>query len=104
MKGETHTTDNSTYLGSTLSCTVNKDGEVNNKIAKGGAAFERLHENVWEHRGLCLTTNLTVYRVVVLTTLLYASETWTIYSTHAKQLNHFHLTCLSCLRRLIHIR
>jgi hypothetical protein len=28
-------------------------------------------------------------------------ETWTVYSRHAKQLNHFHT---SCLRRLLHIR
>ena len=38
---------------------------------------------------------------VVLTTLLYGSETWTAYRRHEKQLNHFHLRCL---RNLLHIR
>lgn len=93
--------DNFTYLGSILSRAVNIDAEVNNRIAKASAAFGRLRENVWERRGLSLTTKLKVYCAVVLTTLLYASETWTVYSRHAKQLNHFHL---SCLRRLLHIR
>ena len=93
--------DSFTYLGSTLSRAVNVDAEVNNRIAKASSAFGRLRENVWERRGLSLTTKLQVYRAVVLTTLLYACETWTVYSRHAKQLNHFHL---SCLRRLLHIK
>ena len=42
-----------------------------------------------------------VYHAVVLTTLLYACETWTVYSRHAKQLNHFHM---SCLRRLLNVK
>ena len=37
---------------------------------------------------------------MVLTTLLHACETWTIYSRHAKQLNHFHT---GCLRRILRI-
>ena len=90
-----------TYLGSTLSRVVNIDSEVNNRISKASAAFGRLRDNVWDRRGISLTTKLKVYRAVVLTTLLYACETWTVYSRHSKQLNHFHL---SCLRRLLHIR
>jgi hypothetical protein len=93
--------DKFTYLGSTLSRAVNIDAEINNRVAKASAAFGRLRENVWERRGLSRTTKLKVYRAVVLTTLLYACETWTVYSRHAKQLNHFHT---SCLRRLLHIR
>jgi hypothetical protein len=89
-----------TYLGSTLSRAANIDAEINNRIAKASAAFGRLRENVWERRGLSIQTKLKVYRAVILTTLLYGSETWTTYSRHAKQLNHFHL---SCLRRLLHV-
>ena len=45
-------------------------------------------------------TKLNVYRSVVLPTLLYACETWTVYQRHAKRLNHFHT---SCLRKLLKI-
>ena len=38
-------------------------------------------------------TKLKVYKAVVLTTLLYACETWTVYQRHAKKLKHFHLSC-----------
>ena len=41
-----------------------------------------------------------MYRSVVLPTLLYACETWTVYQRHAKRLNHFHT---SCLRKLLKI-
>ncbi|KAJ8026543.1 hypothetical protein HOLleu_31402 [Holothuria leucospilota] len=90
-----------TYLGSTLTNAVNIDVEVNNRIAKACAAFGRLHKNVWDRRGIRLTTKLKVYRAVILSTLLYAYETWTIYSRHAKHLNRFHLRYL---RKLLQIK
>ena len=31
---------------------------------------------------------------VVLTVLLYACESWTVYNRHARKLNHFHTKCL----------
>ena len=46
-------------------------------------------------------TKLKVYRSVVLPTLLYACETWTVYQRHAKRLNHLHT---SCLRKLLKIK
>ena len=49
-----------------------------------------LESNRHPHR---LDTKLKVYRSVVLPTLLYACETWTVYQRHAKRLNHFHTSC-----------
>ena len=46
-------------------------------------------------------TKLKVYRSIVLPTLLYTCETWTVYQRHAKRLNHFHT---SCLRKLLKIK
>ena len=51
--------------------------------------------------GIRLDTKLKAYRAVVLQTLLYACETWTVYQRHAKRLNHFHT---SCLRKLLEIK
>ena len=98
---ELQVVENFTYLGSTLSQDVSLDAEINNRIAKASAAFGRLTKNVWERKGLKLSTKIKVYMAVVLTTLLYASETWTAYSRHIKKINHFHMCCL---RRLLHIR
>ena len=91
--------DKFTYLGSTLSRAVHIDDEVTARTAKASLAFGRLRTNVWERNGVRLDTNLKVCKAVVLPTLLYACETWTVY--HAKKLNHFHL---SCLRKPLKIR
>ena len=93
--------DKFTYLGSTVSRAMNIEYEVTARIAKTSVAFGRLRANVRERNGIKLDTKLKVYKAVVLPTLLYACETWTIYQRHAKRLNHFHL---SCLRKLLNIK
>ena len=93
--------DKFTYLGSTLSRAVHIDDEVTARTAKASVAFGRLRTNVRERNGIRLDTKLNVYKAVVLPTLLYACETWTVYQRHAKKHNHFHL---SCLRKILKIR
>ena len=82
------------YLGSTLSREANIDVEVNNRLSKASSAFGRLRKKVWERRGISQDTKLKVYMDMVLTVLPYACETWTVYSRHARKLNHFHTKCL----------
>ena len=74
------------------------DDEATARTA-ASVAFGRLRTNVWERNGIRL--KLKVYKVIVLPTLLYACETWTVYQRHAKKLNHFHL---SCPRKILKIR
>ena len=93
--------DKFSYLGSTLSRVVHINGDVNARIAKASAAFDRLRGGIWDRSGIRLDTKLKVYRSVVLPTLLYACETWTVYQRHAKRLNDFHT---SCLRKLLKIK
>ena len=93
--------DKFTYLGSTLSRVVHIDDKVNARIAKASAAFGRLRGSIWDRSGIRRDTKLKVYRSVVLPTLLYACETWTVYQRHAKRLNHFRT---SCLRKLLKIK
>ena len=85
--------DKFTYLGSTLSRVMHIDEEINARIAKASAAFGQLRSS-WDRSGIRLDTKLKVYKIVVLPTLLYACETWTVYQRHAKRLNHFHTSCL----------
>ena len=92
--------DKFVYLGSTLSRSANIDEEVAYRIARASTAFGRLRDKVWERRGLSLDTKLKVYRAVVLPSLLYACEAWTVYSRHAKRLNAFHMRSLRTLLRI----
>ncbi|BHF76174.1 hypothetical protein SprV_0501927200 [Sparganum proliferum] len=41
-----------------------------------------------------------MYKAVILPTLLYGAETWTVYTKQARRLNHFPL---SCLRRILRV-
>ena len=93
--------DKFTYLGSTLSRNVLIDDEVNARLAKASFAFGRLYKNVWNKRGITTETKIKVYHAVVLTTLLYGCEAWTVYQRHARKLNHFHTTSL---RKLLGIK
>ena len=68
-----------TYLGCTISSNARIDGEVDNRLAKANSAFGRLHKRVWKNKHLTTKTKISVYRAVVLTTLLYGSETWVTY-------------------------
>ena len=87
-------TDSFTYLGSNLSREANIDVEVNNRHSKANSAFGRLGKKVWDRRGISQYTKLKVYMAVVLIVLLYACESWTVYSRHARKRNHFHTKCL----------
>ena len=86
--------DSFTYLGSTLTRSANVDTEVANRIAKASSAFGRLRNNVWERKGIKLATKLKVFKAVVITTLLYGCETWTLYRRHERLMHQFHLRSL----------
>ncbi|BHF78810.1 hypothetical protein SprV_0602192500 [Sparganum proliferum] len=92
--------DNFPYLGSTLSRNTKNDDEVANRISKVSQAFGRLRSTVWNRHGLQLSTKLKMYTAVILPTLLYGAETWTVYTKQARRLNHFHLSCLRRILRL----
>ena len=91
--------DKFTYLGSTLSRIVHIHDEVNARIAKASAAFGRLHARIWDQSGIRLDTKLKVYRSMVLPTLLYTCETWTVKQRDAKRLNNFHTSYLRKVAR-----
>ena len=87
------------YLGSTLSST-SRISEVAARISKASSAFGRLRKRVWNVAGIKTATKLKVYNAVVLPTLIYGAESWTVYQSHARRLNHFHL---SCLRKILKV-
>nr|VZI44982.1 unnamed protein product [Spirometra erinaceieuropaei] len=89
--------DNFPYLGSTLSRSTKIDDEVARRISKASQAFSSLQNRAWNHHSLQLSTKIKMYKAVILPTLLYGAETWTVYMPEARRLNHFHL---SCLRRI----
>ncbi|RXN35706.1 RNA-directed DNA polymerase from mobile element jockey-like protein [Labeo rohita] len=85
--------ENFTYLGSTI-CS-NLDTELNIRIGKAATAMAQLAKRVWDNTLLTLKTKLKVYQACVLSTLLYGSEAWTLYSRQEQRLNAFHMRMLT---------
>ena len=89
-----------TYLGSSISSNFSLDTELNMRIGKASAAMTRLTKRVWENTVLNIKTKTQVYQACVLSTLLYSSESWTLYTRQERRLSTFHLCCL---RRILGI-
>ena len=88
------------YLGSMMSSDATLDAEITHRIAKASSSFGRLRKRLWNEHGVSLGTKISVYRAVVLSTLLYASETWTLYRHHIRKLDQFHMRCLREIARI----
>ena len=79
------------FLRSMASSDGQPDKEISERIIKASQALGILHNRVLTHHNVSLTTKLKVYRTVVLISLLYSSESWTIYCHHIRQLERFHM-------------
>ena len=89
------------YLGSKQSNDGQLDAEIKERISRAAGSFGGLEERVWSDRDIYLSTKVEVYTTCVLTCLLYASETWTLYKRHIDRLDRFHL---NCLRRILNLK
>lgn len=89
------------YLGSIVSSSATLDDEINCRIGKAATTFGKLTKRAWQNKHLTTRTKTRIYESCVLSTLLYASETWTTYKGQEKKLNIFHLRCL---RKLLNIK
>ena len=88
------------YLGSIISSDAQVDADIDNRLSNASRAFGRLQTTVWKSRQLKQQTKLSLYRAVVLTTLLYGSESWVTRRHHIKQLERFHQRCLRNILRI----
>ena len=70
------------------------DQEFDNRLCKENIAFGRLYKRVWKKKELRNATKISVYKAIVLTTLLYGSESWVTYLRHLRILEQFHQRCL----------
>ncbi|BHF70929.1 hypothetical protein SprV_0401398200 [Sparganum proliferum] len=97
---ELQVVENFPYLSNTLSRNTKIDDEVASRISKASQAFGRLQSTVWNRHGFQLNTKLKMYKAVILATLLYGAETWTVYTRQARLLNRLHVSCLRRILRL----
>ena len=92
--------DSFPYLGSLISTNADIDADVKHRIQQAAAAFGKLRKRVFQDSDIRLETKIKVYKAIIITTLLYASETWTTYRKHVKLLEKFNQRCLRTLLEL----
>ena len=88
------------YLGSHLSANVDLHDEIQHRLKRAGSAFGRLRERVFQECDIRTDTKMMVYKVIMIPTLLYASETWTPYRQHLKTLEKLHQRCLRSILKI----
>ena len=86
------------YLGSKVAADNGLIHEVSSRIQKAAGAFSKLKKTMWDRKELSLSTKMKVFDAVVMTSLLYGCETWTLKQGDVKRLETFHL---ACLRRIL---
>ncbi|KAJ7425773.1 hypothetical protein WISP_21882 [Willisornis vidua] len=82
------------YLGNIISSDDKTDKEIDNRLPKAYRAFGKLPKGVWSNKYPKKSTVLRVYRAIVLSSLLYGSESSVIYHHHLQLLERFHQRCL----------
>ena len=80
-----------TYLGSTITDNLSLDAEIDKGIGKAASTLASLTARVWTSPKLSVNTNMAVYNVCVISTLLYSGDTWIKYVGQDSTLNSFHL-------------
>jgi hypothetical protein len=74
------------------------EDEINFRLQKATCAYGRLRKRVFENNNIALHTKVAVYNAIVLSSLLYSCETWTLYRHQQRKLENFHMRSL---RKLI---
>ena len=91
-------------LNSVLEFTISSNGCIDNEIqrrmAKASASFGRLRQRLWNNHNVSMRVKGKIYRAIVLSTLLYGAEVWTVYRRHVKKLHAFMVRHLRSIMRI----
>ena len=69
-------------------------------MAKVSASFRRLRQILWNNHHVSMRVKGKIYRAIVLSTLLYAAEAWTVYRRQVKKLHAFMMRHLRSIMKI----
>ena len=81
------------YLGGAISQSGSCTEDVQHRIGKALGAFQALNK-IWESKDIRCATKIELYKVMILSILLYGAETWTLKKTDESKLHTFEMNCL----------
>jgi len=76
--------DKFTYLGSLVNHIGDAEADMNSRIGKESAVFQKLRP-IWTSASIHLNIKIRLYATIVLPTAIYASETWKMTAGTAKK-------------------
>ena len=82
------------YLGSKVGQTARVDGEVSTQLEKVATVYQMWRRKVFRSQSVSKKTKAHVFRVIVMSVLLYGSETWAVTQQDLKRLHAFQMKCL----------
>ncbi|KAK3886299.1 hypothetical protein Pcinc_009543 [Petrolisthes cinctipes] len=82
-------TDNNATPGSILTSTPTCKKDVENRMSAAHSAYGRLSCRVFNNHALTMATKIMVFQAIVLSTLLYVCQTWTLYRSDIQSLERF---------------
>ena len=89
-----------TCLGSTISNNGCFEDEIQRRMAKASASFGRLRQRLRNNHHVSMLVKGKMYRAIVLSTLLYGVEAWTVYRRQMKKLHAFMMRHLLSIMRI----
>ena len=88
------------YLGSVISSSGDDAADVDSRIASAGRAFGALRGCVFSSTSISRKAKRAVYEVLVLSILLYGSESWSLTEKVLDRLRVFHARCVRAMSRV----
>ena len=70
-----------TYVGSIIATDGHIEAELQKRMSKASMLFGCLRERIRNNHNVSIRVKGKIYRAIILSTLLYRAETWTVYST-----------------------
>ena len=94
------TTDNFTYLGSTIASNNSCFNDVNRRIAIATSTMSKL-SSIWTSSRLSLALKMRLYNTLVISIITYSSASWTLTKAQKKRLDAFNT---KAIRRIVGVR
>ena len=82
------------YLRSEVGRTARVDGDVSARLKKAATAYQMRRRKVFRSRSVSRSTKVRVFRVMVMSVLLYGAETWAVTQQDLRRLHAFQMKCL----------
>ena len=87
------------YLGATLTKDSRSTTEIKSRLAIATSIMAKL-DKIWKNKNISFPTKMRLYRALVLSTLLYGCESWTMTAETTKRVRTFET---KCFRRMLGI-